>query len=378
MSLPIKSVSLSGISPRSFIITIIGIALVVALFFLPEIAELHKSLLGFPSSPSTGTEAVQENVVKEEVAQSSGISTMDRIVGLLDSSYVDRLGIGKKNSPAQQGVTSSAVEFSWAAIKSKPSAHALRGTSKECQNIIKQLSSDKPATRFAIQNFINGINLLLGSGDKNMTAIEAVAYLANLQNTVVRVMMRENVDIGTYNNFVALDLGPVVDLNQKRRLASQLKPFNPRLTLTAISVKKVGSKLNIYQESAPPYVQVKGYVIGNDVKSIQLFYNGNLLKVFKPGRPNELNQRNFSTRRYYAKGIYTFRVFDSLGQMWEKSYVFYPRVKVYPWKGGAYAIPKTSEMDTRLDRFFTFRPGHLAAPSTAFLDEYNDSEYTRF
>ena len=363
MALPIKRVGFGKISVKSFVLTALVIALVIALFFIPEIVDFQRSVLG-GSSPASAKRisAPGENLLDSGLEGApSGLSPLDRVSDLIHTGRVEKVSAYDLPASGHGGRDDAAVlgqGLTWAALRSKSSVGALRNTQKEALNIVASLSLDKSGSRFALMTFVNPLDVIVRGRERSLSADEALRYLYFTQEAAAQAMLREGVDSGMYNNFVALSLGPVADQQRAIRLSNQLAPFNPRLTLTEVEVRMPGQRGGgSFNENGAVFVTVKGFVIGDDVRSVQLFYNGNYLKTIKIKKSGELGQRGFLTKRMNGRGVYTFRAFDRAGQIWEKSYSFYPRAKSFSWKNGRFLIPDAEIGDTRIDRFFTYRPG---------------------
>mgnify|MGYP000169369442 CR=1 FL=1 len=377
MATPNKTGSISSFKPKSFLLTTLVVLLVASLFFIPEIVDFQKSITGFgvtKEGESKPEVASERDTAEHTLSTKTGSgSPLDKITGLIDTGYIEQLKAKKVVSGAERfkEAPRGGPKLSWEIIKSRESLDALRTAEREALGLAKALPPDKVGTRYALYNFVSGVRLVLEGAEKTMSPDEAVRYLEFLQLAVSSTMGRENVDRALYNRWVGVSLGPLSEQTKALRLMQQRAPFNPRLTLTKVVVRKAGGKHGQFVSRSPVYVQFVGFVVGQDIKKIELYRNSELLvKKMLLRAPDESGRRFFSPRQFPAVGYYTFRVYDDTGQIYQKTYTFFPRAARFPWRRGVFELPFRSG-DPRLDRFFTYRSGRLVTggPASGFLEE---------
>lgn len=375
---------LPGVNTRSVLLIVVVILVIGALFVIPEIVKLQLSLTG--SADGEGGASVKPAAAPyKELSGAGRKSTLDQIAGLIDSGYIDELKAKKviKNmgasAPAGEGPESApkVSGISWENIRSPASSAALGNVQREALEIARELPADKVSSKYALFNFSSAVRLVLEGAESSMTPEEALRYLEFMRVSVSRTLMREEVDRAQYNRWAALSLGPIFQDNVAVRMTQQKMPFNPRLTLTLVKVLKPGTRDKRFQARGPAYVTMEGYVIGEDVRTAELFLNGNRLGLLYPAKAGANKRRPWVFPQGNARGVYTFRITDRTGQIYEKSYSFYPRVRKFPWREGLFEIPFRGERDNRLDRFFTYRSGRILGVDSP--EEFVEgSEYAAF
>lgn len=384
MAAPNKISALSGVRPRSFLLTALVLILVVSLFFIPEIIRFQKSFTGLGAKeggevPSEPSEKIEEHALGEKAPSGS---PLEKISGLIDSGYIDQmkarklLGSERTGTQLPPGVKEN--KLSWDSLKSRASLEALRQAARDAQSLAKALPKDKVATRYALYNFVSGVRLVSeGNADKSMSPEDAVHYLEFLQSAVSSTMLREGVDRSDYNKWVSVSLGPIMDESKALRMVQQRLPFNPHLTLTRVTVRKAAGYKGEFRPRAPVYVQFVGYVSGKDIKKMELYLNDVLIvKKIAVRGPDETGRRFFKPRQFPGVGYYTFRIYDQTGQIYQKTYTFFPRAGRFPWHRGVFELPFKPDEDPRVDRFFTYRGGHILGATTEVAQE--GSAITRF
>ena len=378
MAVPARSARIRGVTPKSFILAIVVIALVLALFFIPEIVAFQKGFFSEGQRAQVPASPTPQTIVEHELSRAplpAGQSPIEEVAGLMDSGFVEKLKAkklvstadGKKSAPG-----TAERDLTWAAIKGKASGDALRAASREALNISKSLPVDKPGSRYALFSFASGVDMILDSGEKAMSAAEAVRYLDVLRLSVTRAMSREQVNRAEFNRWLGLNLGPTVGAYVGTADSVARMPFTPRPTLTSVIVRKTPGRRGRWDENRPEYVTLAGFMLGKDIKQAQLYLNGNYVRKLALRPVDVSGRRTFKTGRMNARGVYTLRIISTQGEIYQKSYAFYPRVRKFPWgKGGVFEIPFQGVRSNRLDRFFTFRPGRLVkgyGAGTAFDD----------
>ena len=355
---------LSAFNPKSVLMTGLVLVLIIALFFIPEIIDFQRGLIGRSSSESRSSAPAPQVVEPEQPAQQvqaadTGVST-GALDELLESNYLDRVK-ARQVLDTQEGVAprtrtspKTGVEISWQAIREKPSAVALKAAQSGALDLARELPAENSPSRFALLNYASGIGLLLQGGEKSMTAGEAVRYIEYLHSVVARTLVRDGADTGFYNRFAALSLGPVVAEYSGIDGSLRRAPFNPQLILSSVDVRAKGERGRRWVENGPIFVQFGGSAAGVDLKAIRIISNGSEVQRIK-GRKGA-QATSFKSKKFPARGVFAVRVEDNSGQVWEKLYAFYPRVRRFEWNKGKFDIPLSGSM---LDRYFTYRPGHL-------------------
>lgn len=355
---------ITGISAQSFLLMGLVIILVVALFFIPEIIDFQKSLSNSDSQVASTKSTVTSEEPDQTIVIPPDSGPLGEITALLDGNYIEQLKAKRIIQTNLRGTAKvGPQQLAWDTIRNPGSADVLRNAEREAMAMVKELPEKFSATRFALFNFVNAVRMVLQNGEHSMTPEDAIQYVEFARIAVTRAMERENVERAIYNRWVSLSLGPVIDRARGFDLDNP-KPFNPQLTLTWVSVYKPGNNYGRWVDHAPVYMSFRGYVVGRDVDRIEFYLNGNRVGKAIPTTPDQYGRRIFRYGQANGRGVYTLRVYDKFGQIYVKTYNFYPRVRALPWKRGSFAVPKVAPTDRRLDRFFTFRGGQVLGVSS--------------
>ena len=378
MAVASRSVRSSGFSFKGVLFTGIGIALIVALFFIPEIIQFQRSGSGTDSQKSaSGMKTLQTAAVS--IPKDPKDSQLNRIASLIDSGYLDRMGSkpapeSKPGDPKAANANSKTegkaanqkeTGISWKGLKSKDSRMAMKRAHDEILNILRSLPADRKGSRFALLNFANGLEQVVDGGmDKTVPAPEALAQLENLHSACIKEFLREGVDQVSYKRFVAVSFGPAIS-KYSIKLSGQLVPFNPQLTLINLDMSSRRGK----DANAPVMVAFEGFVVGDDVDRIEMVSGGIRFDDIIPRKVESSGYRKFKTKRFELTGKVLLKVFDNRGRVYQKLYSFYPRARIFESRNGRFMIPKTvSEYDNRLDRFFTYQVSKPSEVSDRFFE----------
>jgi hypothetical protein len=400
-----KSLGMSGVNTKGFLLTAVVLALVVALFFIPELVSFQKSLTKSSSSAlSAVTGAGHQDTVKKaqqdlallnggvqgdmsgaaiETASPStaenlfGTGALGEISNLLDSGYLDQLRAKKVVSAVPQ---TGAVpvkgkdglpKLTWDSLRSGASSDALKKAENDAILLAKKMPDRFSGTKFALVNFGSALRVVRSGAEKVMEPIQAVQYVDFSRLSVVRAMDREGVERDFYNRFVAISLGPVLDSQRGVGIADVPRVFNPQLTLTRVSLFRTPTRRGQWKESdARVLISLGGYVAGRDVKQVEIYRNSIRIARLTPTRVNNDGVRTFRLSQTDGRGVFTFRVIDNYGQIFERHYSFYPKARMFPWaRSGYFKVPRMQVGDARVDRFFSFSRDYLVSSgSPTFFD----------
>lgn len=364
-----RSVRSQGFSFRGFIFLILGLGLLVALFFIPEIIQLQSG----KSTSGSNMKTLQTAAVS--APKNPKESQLNRISALIDSGYLEKLGEtgtakGTSDDPQDKQASQDSGKsdlkshegVSWKGIKSKDSKAEVKKSHTEITNIANTLPADKKGSRLALLNFANGLQQVVeGNTEKNMPAQEALVKLENLHSTATRELLREGVSPVAYRRFNSLFYGSELS-RYSIKLSGDLIPFNPQLTLTNLDLSRRG-------KGGPLNISFDGYVVGEDVDRIELVCGGVRFDDIQPRGVNASGLRKFKSKRFALTGKVLLKVFDHRGRVYQKLYSFYPRARIFENQKGRFQIPASaSDYDTRLDKFFTYQISQTNESSENFFE----------
>jgi len=393
----VKDLRVSSLTRNNFFITAMVLLAIIALFFIPELIDFQKSFGGSKKKIVSADSDLTRSDAKDKQLEKA--SPLNRIVELLDSGYLDKLREKRMrgepiegdleailNSDAPIGEEAKASlkldnpelprfagtePLSWKTLKAASSIKALKDAKKRAGDIANSMEKENyKLAKYALIDFVNGINKVLDSGEKSMKAEDAVSYLSHLDQTVTDSFVKDHVDRATFLRWTETSLGPLFDQSQAQIHKRQMTPdFNPHLTLTYVIVKQPADRLGGMKPGNHAYVYIEGYVIGKEVKRMELYRDGKLVRRIGPHKlPDPAGRRWFKIPQRDARGIYTIRVYDKSNTEFSRSFNFYDRATSFPWLGrekGVYDIP-FAEFDPRFTSYFMVSSGRTARSSSGF------------
>ena len=367
---------------KNLILTVCVVLVVVGMFFIPELIDFQRNIGSAKSSVTD--EPLSEDqyaltTAKETTGESlevAGESPLANISRMIDSGYIDRAA--KKSTEQRSGGSTSsegAVQepttdslalttlsqraLTWETFKSDSVSGALGRARTASLELLKDVPGDDEATRFALYNLANGIKVVRDGGEPGMSAEMAYSYLESLDATVTRAMVREGVARDLYKRWQDISLGELFSSSRLARAKAQYEVvFNPGLSLEKIRVFKPGAT---FRETGKVYVNIEGYVRGNDIKRIAAYQDGVFKRNLTLYNPDRDGIRRFAWLGRNARSVLTIVAYDKYGESFEKSYRFYPLAKRFRWTPrdqGTFLINfRSGLIDPSVDRYFRYRGG---------------------
>ncbi|NDC36688.1 MAG: hypothetical protein EBZ48_01400 [Proteobacteria bacterium] len=378
MSVLSRDFEVGGIGRNGVLIAVVGLAVVLSLFFIPEIIEFQRS---FSSGEAAGAASKKERVATANVSQSEdrpedlqsiraddSASMIDRLSALLDSDRTKtepraslaapKSKSNPKKSAGQKG------DVTWDKIRSAESKAALEKARAAAIKLSERVGSRAVLSRHALINFSNGIDFILERGHQKMKPNEAASYIAALGQSVNRAMSQESVDRKVLTQWSKVSLGPV--LGDMLDRSDDLLPqhFNPQLTLTWAKLSQ-RARDGAPDPRAPLRAQIGGYVIGDDITSLELISpEGGRARTLNLTRSRTYNGYRFFRFQSVGQRSTVLRLRDKHGRIFEKGYDFPLGVRQFPFEYRVYQLPFSMsfatprrfiqhDVDPRLDAFFT-------------------------
>ena len=301
-----KGIQVPPVGRRSVLAVVLVVALVVALFFIPEILNVAP-----PSGPERARTPVRQ---EEQHASLRRISPLDRIA--LSVQQEDQAPIDKpaRTSPAPL-VPGAVVEGQ--RLQDPVIRGILERARRDGQVLLRDLDRSKVSSQIAISNFLNGVQLVLRNRNpKDLSEENAIRYISQLHNQVSRALLADRVSRGTYLTWKKdISLYPLLEENNPAWVPRVL--FQPRMLLTDVTVN-VNRRGN-------SFVRAMGEVQGSDIAKVMILRNGILLREIPFPRKGAETPRKFGFAHNDANGTFTLRVLDRFGSSQEKSYRFLSR-----------------------------------------------------
>lgn len=367
---------------RSFVLSILFLILVIALFFIPEIIHLQEGILqGGNKSQASSVSSYKVNEASEhasELDQSKNLSALDKVLKLVNDGYI---GSGK-DQPVNQDSARARLNIpgappvpaqeeggvSWKTIRSPHVSKVLRKARDDVRSLARIISPDQYQTKEALLNYQNGIGWLL-EGDKSPIPVQqGLDHIERLDLDVTRAMIKEAIDRADYIRWSKISLGPLFENGKARHLKQEyLAPYNPRITLAKVRINvgkpRVTSDGRIFPP--PSSVGIVGFIMGKDTQKIAVMRNGRKIRALPLRKSvDSEGKRTFAFSLSPGNGPIAIQATDGLGTIVQKTYRFLPKAASLPRaeNGRAVILPFNNdlqsrsfdvrEVDLRMDRYF--------------------------
>lgn len=389
MSILARNVIPLTLSARNVLLTVFLLLLVIALFFIPEIVNLHNSISGNSTAPTTQSPDESALVSTDALSvQRAPVepqpSALDRILLLLDSGYLQQPAkeeqsiarsiergsqVAPLESAQQPPLRSSDLlqdgRITWDKLRSKEVVRVFKDAEKAVATLLTNVEQNNRNTVYALLNYRNALQWMGNGGDLSVSADDAVNYIEKLDIEVTRAMLAEHVERADYILWTNVSLGAVLEGSKALALKQKnIAPFNPRFTLTSILIQETipTKEQRAHGQTVRQTVSIKGFVVGRDIKGgIDVLRNGVRVATIGLSGINEFGMRTFDNSLGRFDGIISFRISSTQDDHFSKSYRFFPLIRRFPrndldW----YQLPFAQtdpggdprDFDTRLDRFF--------------------------
>ncbi len=201
-------------------------------------------------------------------------------------------------------------KISWTNLRSRDARRALLETSRRSTVMLQKIPADKDNTRYALLNYISGIDKVAEGAEQAMTAPEAVAYLEKLDLGVTRTMLDDQISRDILMDWSKISLTPILGTRRAERTKERAVPkFNPHTTVTDALIMRQGGHSREFDNTAPLTVDFTLKFEGAEIKKAWILRNNVPFKnlFLTPG----LNPGEFTAAvKYLRSGEYAVVVQD--------------------------------------------------------------------
>jgi len=390
-----RGIGISDYNIRSIVVFSLIVALVAAMFFIPEIVgvDTHSTDSGVSEELLARRKARAGQQV--EVAQKISPETEVKRRDLGDAEEVPYRSPLKKlmamlqSKPEGAGkladISSSkigdATPIDWKTLRSKETQGFLIRAERETRKLAKVIDDQYEQSKFALYNYANGIKNVLKGSSKTMSADEAVQFLARLDGEVTTALLGEAVEPSIFNEWADITLGPLFENTRSHQMkVAKRFPFDPQFRILWARITQPPDRFGKFIEGGKAHLSFKVTVVGRDVKKVRTFHNGIRISDRSPRFAKGTSARFFTHQNADARGIYTFRIYDKRNRFIDRSYNFYAAARKFPWmsrRRGRFNIP-LSEGDPRMDGLFLIQSSEQARQTTYFSANSEASPGTTF
>lgn len=393
MAQVLQNLRLGGIQPKTILLLGLVLFLLVALFFIPEIIEFQSS---FSRSSETAVydQEVEELVATEErddlpsvqeAATERSVGGIESLTDFIESGYREGLRLPKASDVSKARARVGKEEslgfypITWEQLRGPTIRKILSKAHSETMTLARSLPLNKISSRYALRNFAAGVGLILERAEKTMTAQEVFNYVEDLDHAVTRALIQEKVERVVLSKWNSISLGPLFEqTHASHAKMAAVRPFNPNLTLTELRVSKPGGRGGSFKEDTPVNIRVTGYVVGKEINNVEVYRNGLFVNRFRPKNPDVTGRRQIRFSAPNGLGTFTLVARDMNGEIYEKSYSFYPKVRMFPWSKGRFWMPDAvSQNPLYIDTLFRV-PGSIIRKPKVVNAFFSPAEIGRF
>jgi len=367
--------SIANFRPSSILISLGMFLVVLALFFIPEIIDLQSYISKgqLPAVSDVQPEERKEAVARAKAAEKEEQriyeeweSPLERILVSLETGEAfaiseDELDYGEHLFSAPPEMVRARLdtiksklsisehelekkkEIKWEHFQRRETQKDIRGALRDIASLVDDLDESKRNSRRTLTNMSRGLEAVsrYKPGNNGLSAPEALGYLEYLEVEASKALLAERVERNHYLRWNDVSFGePFADRYSATFKRNHIPPFRPQLIIQTFNINHIEGRNDT--PSTFTVGRVRGYVRGDDIASVTV-YSGNRERgsVSLAKDSNEEGTRSIGTRsRLNAKSEITFVVEDRLGEIYTKSYLFYPRAQTLRYSGlGTFEAP---------------------------------------
>lgn len=334
-----RGISFVSVSIKNLLLFLLFIAVILVLFFIPELLKMD--WIKWPGFSFTRRQT-------QAVSVPEALSPLDEVIDRINRGYYSTT----RSIETPQG------PLNWEYLRSSETQADLNRAVATAKSLLTKYDrrTDQRTVRAALVQFIAGVELVQGEGAAIMSATEAATYLERRDLAVAAALRAPGVDRDDYVTWMNVSVIPQISSRRTSAIKQQLlPPFNPRLKIKRLNVAKA-------DPSAPgkkplTYFEMRGTVQGSEIKNMTLLHNGSYDGKIPFDRPTKEGIREFLLSRREAEGTWTIRVEDKIGNIYEKTYRFFPNIESFPRDRAVYQLRYDAEgfLQPDIDKLLTVR-----------------------
>lgn len=329
------------------VVALLGIG---ALFISPDLAGLIglSDLFG------------RKGVISEAVENTASLLTAEE-----PSPLGDVLNDLKAKEEEEQAAADAIESKIWSMIGKGPAHKALVKARKQVLKLSEQLRPNQRAAFNSMQAYAVGIEKVLKKTNPELRGSAIPKYIEMLDERVTEALVADNVAQSIRLRWsevsVGEDLQSVIAAARKQDIVG---PFDPEFRLVKVKMRQLYNHHGVWDPDAKVGLKFHATVYGDHVERIEAYRDGEYIMDLKlAAKVDNYGKRIVKFRQWnnVRDSIYTFKIYDEQGRLYERSYTFYPRVTQFHWNGktNAQFVMPWEPFDPRLDKFFYL--GHRKA-----------------
>jgi hypothetical protein len=329
-----KALSLEQFKKNNLLITVVIVLVVIGLLFVPD-------FLGFDNANTINKSAHVDFDLKTiwgGITDKSEDSNIAKIT-TPEVTEVQELPLEEvtdKSDSTQQISIKKQSEITWNTISASNNRKLMTAIKIKASALANELPLELRNSKFALYDFIAGLDFIMGSAAKTLSPYEAVQYMERLDLAVTQTLKEEGADRVYLVNWSKISLNTIFGDNYADQVKlSSVPKFSPRIIFKEIKASRFpkatnsSGKVTQYEYQAA----IIGYFQGKDVTAVRVLHDGDLVSdlrytSIKGGRGNWYE---FETQQLKS-GIISL-VFESQdGQKIVVHYNLSARGGRFPWK----------------------------------------------
>ena len=224
-------------------------------------------------------------------------------------------------------------QIDWPGLKSRPVRRVFSRLENDATTLLTKVPQENLRSRIALMNYISALSKIPDSGERAMSAPEAVAYLNMLDVEVTKSLKAENAPRIILHEWAKLSLSPILGRQNTDVLREKSVPtFNPNPTIVRAHFHNTSADKGRLTEDGLVFAAIKLRVSGIETVDARLLRNDNLYRSAPLKPESELNQSvkyvDFTHLPLPAK--YTVILKDTFGNEHRKHY-YLERPKLRGW-----------------------------------------------
>ena len=357
---------------NKILVTVVVVLSIVLLFFLPELLNWQYAVDDprFYQELPVSTRVLDSNegfLENDRVpAVSEEMRPLDEIAYLIDSGYVESARSKRAGQILRQQYQEGLIEPTWAQLRSNDALSELRRLRSQGLLVLQGLADRHVRARNALVDFIGVVSFLLEDANQVLRPREALDLLHNHYIDATAALADTSVDRTFFLQWSEVELGPLLDTVISEAALHRMRPFDPQIKVINVGVYQSQDFEGRPDPEGRTALWIEGQVRGEDLKSLVLERDGEqVTRLMVRPVAGQSNVGRFEYTGRGAAGLWTIRAFDQLGNEFYKTYRFFPRVRVFPYRDGEFRVTLPVG-DPRIDRYFLVARTQLFRPSTFF------------
>lgn len=349
-----KRIQVVNVSTKGLVFALLAAITIVALFLIPDFIGTGRR--------ASSTRTARVSAVPAPVQERH--SPLQQLLEEVEAGAYSRKAGQAEAVRSAEGTQQAKpllneATATWDSIRSDPSREAIA----HARDVAKQMQQEPRASdqrvKYALADFVNGVNFVLGDAEKTMSPREALRYLRRLDLAVAGSLRANHGSRSLYLRWADVSLAPALGALATDEAKRQATPaFDPHLQLTYVEIVGTPYTGRDGKEHFHTLLAIEGELDASDeITKLSMYRNGRHVTDIPILEKDGGSRRAFNALHGDASGTIALRVYEKNGAFYERTYNFFPRVRSFPQdQRGMFEIPFSGLEDPKaieqLNRFF--------------------------